>query len=77
MGRRAVVRAARPCWREKKPTQNHCHNVQVFKIEKGHYGAVSLDNLIVVAVAVSPEGKTMQESARQSVLLALCVDRCT
>ena len=66
-----------PCWREKKPTQNHCHNVQVFKIEKGHYGALSLDNLIVVAVAVSPEGKTMQESAGQSVLLALYVDRST
>ena len=66
-----------PCWREKKPTQNHCHNVQVFKIEKGHYGAVLLDNLIVVSVAVSPEGKTMQESAGQSVLYALYVDRST
>ena len=66
-----------PCWNGKKPTQNHCHNVQVFKIDKGHYGAVSLDNLIVVSVAVSPEGKTMMESAAQSVLLALYVDRST
>jgi len=64
-----------PCWAAKKPTQNHCHNVQVFKIEKGHYGAVALDNLVVVSVAVSPEGKTMQESAGQSVVLALYVDR--
>jgi hypothetical protein len=64
-----------PCWSGEKPTQNHCHNLQVFKIEKGHYGAVSLDNLIVVSVWVSPEGKTMVESAGQSVLLALYLDR--
>jgi len=44
---------------------------------EGHNGAVSLDKLIVVAVAVSPGGKTVQESARQPVLLALCVDRST
>jgi len=65
-----------PCWsRGKKPTQNHCHNVQVFKIDKGHYGAVSLDGLIVVSVGVSPEGKTMEESAAQFLLAALYVDR--
>ena len=64
-----------PCWGGEKPTQHHCHNVQVYKIEKGHYGTVSLDNLVVVSVVVSPEGKTMQESAAQSVLYTLYVDR--
>jgi len=51
--------------------------VQVFKIDKGHYGAVSLDGLIVVSVGVSPEGKTMEESAAQFLLDALYVDRFT
>ena len=67
-----------PCWSHgKKPTQNHCHNVQVFKIDKGHYGAVSLDDLIVVSVGASPEGKTMEESAGQFLLDALYMDRST
>ena len=67
-----------PCWsRGKKPTQNHCHNVQVFKIEKGHYGAVSLNDLIVVSVGVSPEGRAMEESVAQFLLDALYVDRST
>jgi hypothetical protein len=66
-----------PCWSGKKPTQNHCHNMQVFKIEKGHYGNVPLDNLVVVVVWVSPKGKIMDESAGQSVLLAVYVDRST
>jgi len=67
-----------PCWSTgKKPTQNHCHNAQVFKIDKGHYGAVSLDGVIVVSVGVSPEGKTMEESAAQFLMDALYVDRST
>lgn len=49
--------------------------MQTYKIEKGHYGGVPLDNLIVVVSVVSPEGKIMDQSAGQSVLLALYVDR--
>lgn len=66
-----------PCWWGKMPTQHHCHNVQVYKIQKGHYGSVSLDELIVVVAVVSPEGKIMDESAGKSILAAMYVDRST
>lgn len=66
-----------PCWSGKEPTQHHCHNVQVYKIEKGRYGRVSLDGLVVVVAWVSPEGEIMEQSAGHSVLVALYVDRST
>ncbi|HXH48036.1 MAG TPA: DUF1326 domain-containing protein [Terriglobia bacterium] len=63
-----------PCWSGKKPTEHHCHNVQVYKIEKGHYGALHLDGVVVVVAWVSPEGAIMDQSAGHSVLVALYVD---
>lgn len=68
-------RAPCPCWYGKKPTDNHCHNVQVFKVQKGHYGAVPLGNLVVVVVWVSPPGQFMEESAAHSLLIAMYMDR--
>ena len=66
-----------PCWSGKEPTQHHCHNVQIYKIENGRYGAVRLDGLVVVVAWVSPEGAVMDQSAGNSVLVALYVDRST
>jgi hypothetical protein len=66
-----------PCWWKKPPTLGHCENTQVYKIEKGHYGKVSLDGLVVAVIWVSPKGKIMDESLDQSVLVALYVDRST
>jgi len=66
-----------PCWQGRLPTQHHCHNVQIYKIERGRYGAVRLDNLVVVVEWVSPEGRVMDKSADQSVLVAIYLDRST
>jgi hypothetical protein len=66
-----------PCWTGKKPTFDHCENVQVYQIEKGHYGATPLDGLTVVVAWVSPENEIMDQAANRSNLLAFYVDRST
>lgn len=66
-----------PCWGEKEPTEHHCHNVQIYKIEKGRYGGTQLDGMVVVVVWVTPEGEIMDKSAGHSVLVAIYVDRST
>jgi hypothetical protein len=49
--------------------------VQVYKVEKGHFGSVQLDGMVVVVAWVSPQGAIMDQSAGHSVLVALYVDR--
>jgi hypothetical protein len=64
-----------PCWFGKKPTLDHCENIQVFRIEKGHYGQTPLNGLVVVVAWVSAPGKIMDKSAAESRLLAYYLDR--
>jgi hypothetical protein len=67
-----------PCWFGKRPTHDHCENIQVFRIDKGHYGAVSLDHLIVVLAWVSPPGpKSMDQTAAHTKILAYYLDQST
>ncbi len=66
-----------PCWYGQKPTFDHCENIQVFKIDKGHYGDVPLDAVVVVVAWVTPEGEVMSKSADRSKLFALYVDPST
>jgi hypothetical protein len=51
-----------PCWWGNHPTKMTCGGVEALFIEKGSYGAVSLDGLSLAQFAQSPEGKTMMES---------------
>ena len=66
-----------PCWKKKPPTLDHCENTMVFKIERGHYGKVALDGLVVAVVWVSPKGVIMDENPDRAVLLALYLDKST
>ncbi|HEX8954591.1 MAG TPA: DUF1326 domain-containing protein [Polyangia bacterium] len=52
-----------PCWKSEKPTfGKDCQEMYYFHVDKGHYGAVKLDGVDVVAVALSPAGKTMDQA---------------
>lgn len=67
-----------PCWFGKRPTFDHCENVQVYRIDKGHYGPVSLAHVIVVLAWVTPPGpKTMKQDAAHSKVLAYYLDKST
>jgi hypothetical protein len=66
-----------PCWSKKPPTLGHCEDIQVFRIQKGHYGGTPLDGLVVVVAWVSAPGKIMDLSAGESRLLAYYLDRST
>lgn len=67
-----------PCWFKKRPTFDHCENVQVYRIDKGYYGSVSLDHVIVVLAWVTPPGpKTMAQDAAHSKVLAYYLDKST
>lgn len=53
-----------PCWKAEKPTMGKaCHEMYYFHIDKGHYGKVKLDGVDVVEVALSPDGKSMDQAA--------------
>jgi hypothetical protein len=54
--------AACPCWFDSKPSHANCGGGQVLFIEKGTYGATSLDGLAVGMMGQSPDGKGMMES---------------
>jgi hypothetical protein len=43
-----------PCESMAPPTQGHCTGVVAFKIDKGHYGDLSLDDLLVAATFYFP-----------------------
>ena len=43
-----------PCEAMAPPTEGHCTGVVAMKIDKGHYGEVNLDDLIVVATFFFP-----------------------
>jgi hypothetical protein len=67
-----------PCWFNKRPTGDHCENVQVFRIDKGHYGSVPLAHVIVVLAWVTPPGPmTMDQDAAHSRVLAYYLDQST
>lgn len=52
-----------PCWKSEKPTMGKdCEEMYVFHVDKGHYGAVKLDGVDLVAVALSPGGKSMDKA---------------
>ena len=52
-----------PCWKSEKPTMGKdCEEMYLFHVDKGHYGAVKLDGVDVVAVALSPGGKSMDKA---------------
>jgi hypothetical protein len=54
--------AACPCWFNSKPTKMTCGGGQVLFIEKGTYGKVKLDGLVIANMSQSPEGEGMMES---------------
>ena len=54
--------AACPCWFDSKPTKMTCSGGQVLFIEKGTYGKVKLDGLVIANMSQSPEGQTMMGS---------------
>jgi hypothetical protein len=37
-----------PCQFELLPTQGHCHGVEIIRIDKGHFGEITLDGLCTV-----------------------------
>ena len=43
-----------PCESMADPTQGHCTGAVAFKIDKGHYGDLSLDGLVVAATFYFP-----------------------
>ena len=52
-----------PCWKSEKPTFGKgCEEMYYFHVAKGHYGAVKLDGVDVIAVALSPDGKSMDQA---------------
>lgn len=51
-----------PCWKSEKPTLKDCRDLAYFHIEKGHWGKVSLDGLDLVAVAMTPPGKSTDQA---------------
>ena|SRR5579859_4868417 len=53
-----------PCWKDEKPSKGHCQDMFYFHIDKGSYGAASLDGVDVVQVVVPAEGKLMSQSAK-------------
>ncbi len=54
--------AACPCWFASKPTRMTCSGGQFLFIEKGTYGSVALDGLVVGGMVQSPEGQSMMGS---------------
>lgn len=54
--------AACPCWFGNKPTHMNCGGDQVYFIEKGNYGNLSLAGLAVARVGQSPDGQAMMDS---------------
>jgi hypothetical protein len=54
--------AACPCNFGNKPTKMTCDGGEAIFIRKGSYGKTSLDGLAMVAMAQTPEGKSMMES---------------
>jgi hypothetical protein len=53
-----------PCWKSEKPTLKDCRDLFYFHVDKGHYGKVSLDGVDLVAVAMTPPGKSTEEASK-------------
>jgi hypothetical protein len=55
-----------PCWNETPtlPTHADCGDMLFFHVTKGHYGLTKLDGVNVVQMAVSANGKTMDQSSQ-------------
>lgn len=53
-----------PCWKSEKPTLKDCRDLFYFHVDKGHWGTVSLDGVDLVAVAMTPPGKSTDEATK-------------
>lgn len=53
-----------PCWKSEKPTLKDCRDLFYFHIDKGHVGKVALDGVDLVAVAMTPPGKSTDEATK-------------
>lgn len=51
-----------PCWKSEKPTLKDCRDLFYFHVDKGHFGKVSLDGVDLVAVAMTPPGKSTDQA---------------
>lgn len=59
-----------PCESMAQPTQGHCTGVVAFKVDKGHHGDLSLDNLLVAATFYFPRAIHHGEGHMQPILEA-------
>jgi hypothetical protein len=57
-----------PCESMAPPTQGHCTGVVAFKIDKGHYGDLSLDDLLVAATFYFPRALHHGEGHMQPLM---------
>ncbi len=53
-----------PCWKSEKPTLKDCRDLFYFHVDKGHYGTVKLDGVDLVAVAMTPPGKSTDDATK-------------
>jgi hypothetical protein len=51
-----------PCWKSEKPTLKNCQDLYYFHVDKGHVGAVKLDGVDVIGVALSPDDKVIDKA---------------
>jgi hypothetical protein len=51
-----------PCWKSEKPTLKDCRDLFYFHVDKGHWGKTSLDGVDLVAVAMTPPGKSTDQA---------------
>src|SRR6202158_837182 len=66
--------AACPCWFNSKPTKITCGGGQVVFIEKGSYGPVQLDGLVIANMSQSPEAEGLMESFGKWNFSYNCID---